>query len=251
MVKKFRKRGNFRPVNIFLVNRKGQAFLTERFVYLLIGALVFVFTMTFIYNSFFRLSTKAIDSYDKNVFDVITKVKDGELVSRPLVLDDHTAILVFDNGYDFIKVSSDGSKTLPTEIFRYYNFKISGIRIYEAWFKKPEFCGTLKPCICLCRNFEVSQISSDSSKEIDEFICSQSYKCQNFEGYNIKLKDSTLNYVFPVQSGGSVYDRNVILGINEPRLDEIYIEKKGSDVFMCSDYPCNSNPITKFDVNSS
>jgi len=124
-----------------------------KFLFWTIVGLLFFIPVSLWASQFFKLSDKSTSSYSK-LLQLVSEIKDGELLSMPLYMDDNTAI---------IGVSKNSDK---------FEAKIKDPPVITAYFEHNDPKCANKACICLCKEIEIE----DQGK-----ITCEEKKCSPFD----------------------------------------------------------------------
>lgn len=245
------------------MKKRGQTFISSKLLTIILGIAVFFIGIAALNSSVLRLGSKAPSSYD-NLLNAITTVKDGELVSLPLWVDEETAILAFNPGSDYLWfrtgtdytgseddasaliVSDDLADWTFSSISDWLLLKVPVVNIvvildkltldwskkafqiqYQPIFMKPAACGKTGTCVCLCKEFDVEALEAgwEAHRYYPKYSCSSLYKCKTFSDTKVVLSKKKHIDKFRVNVGGSIFERGLVLDINEDENEDLRLRE--------------------------
>ena len=218
-----------------------------KFLFYLILALV-IFVPTVIWASrFLTVGYRADDSYSKLV-EMVSGIKEGELLSMPLYMDRNS--IIFGIGNKGAKFESRRS--------------ISGTTGNKVFFEgQQDKCGS-SSCLCICKD-----IKTENSQGGQKIICQKESRCAKLEGTSIITRydpsDIGIESAFkPKVSAESLFwnngfaiatqiDNDLRISLGTQMYDEvskntkpIYIEKRQGIVNVCYTSKCLSESNMDF-----
>ncbi|MBW3003424.1 hypothetical protein KY328_01140 [Candidatus Woesearchaeota archaeon] len=244
----------------------------DKLIMLIISAVLAVATFSALYTGVLRLSARGTESYDKFASTLET-LKEAEVRSLPLYVDKETAIIAFDQGKNSFKFQSEDNAEIDPKKLRDWTFlamleyvqlaipkwrwvKAADLALdlnilstdieFFPEVKKPEACKGTATCMCLCREFEVTDLEPtyEYGRYAPQLSCIKPHNCKTFEGIkSIYLHKKKFDTEFPVQDVGAIFPRELFLAGEQPRLQEVYLEKRGPFLYACDYYPCAPQSI--------
>ena len=218
------------------INNKKADTISYEFFVRLVFAIILVLTAIFMVKSFFNLSSQAESSFDE-LSEIISNIKDGELQSFPLIMDDNTVILMFNKGSNEINFdsASDPLTNLVTHPFK---------------FIRPDSCPTDSACICLCASGNTLQ---DPEANTGSFTCEKSI-CKSTEK-EIFYRESLIS-ALPASTELSMttkhFKKGILIqrgvfsekqeGYKKPRTFTVYVKQLGKLTGVCETSPCLPEP---------
>jgi len=145
------------------MNKRADGPTMLEFVVRLVIALVMVITVIAIAKSCFRISSEATGSYTELV-TVIDEIQEGELRSKPIILDKGTAIFGFSKNSEKISLTNRGIITKEDK---------PAITI-----DRPSACEKDAACLCLCSSKWGRKKALSFPHEM---VCNGNIYCQNID----------------------------------------------------------------------
>jgi hypothetical protein len=203
-----------------------------KFFLTLILALIFFVPAILFASQFFRLSDKAMDSFNK-LAKLIEEVKSGELQSMPLYMDKNTAIMGFAKESKAVEIKYEGTGSM---------YETTPL---DSYFERPKICMNNKACLCLCRSGLKFKRNSQKiicekelfCKQIDNIDFPSEIKNDNFLEYTY---DFTLIGGFMIKRGskGSLYQAQISMPTITKRLVDIKVQRHNNYIGVCFTNKC-------------
>ena len=232
------------------MENKADAMLTFLF-WTVVGLMIFIPTCA-VSAKFLKVGDKAGGSYNQ-LLSLASSIKDGELLSMRLYMDDNTAIIgISKNSNRFESKSSQGSATSV------------------AYFEKPPECQS-KTCICLCSELGYTNINILETR----ITCGKTPECYPFENIEFLKKRPLTDFTVPTDKLSKIdyWWENGFMIITQNKLDKtilakigfggienfmikkektIYIHRKRNFVNVCYSQNCITDDIKKqIDIDES
>ena len=204
------------------------------FFFLILGLLFFIPSSLWA-SQFFKLSSKATDSFYK-LKEIVGSIKDGEILSMPFYMDKKSFVVGF----------AKGSSRFENHEFVYDRQNPDKIVFV---FDRLKNCDGLKACICLCSGVDLEQKNEPYSA-----VCNFEPKCTSFDNIDILSEKTVRRYGLgkPQNSwkGGFLHLRNVPAvanGLVQNQIEKrtFYIQRYRDIIDVCLDSPCMADEMKK------